>query len=66
MEFSCYVEKKNIESIRKSSNKISSGHEVDIVNGVAMSTWTTSVARLLGVPLKTLGASQAIFDVGSL
>lgn len=48
MEFSCYAEKKTTESIRKSSNKISSGCGVDIVNSVGMSTWTISVARLLG------------------
>ena len=65
-EFSCYVEKKTIESIRKSSDKISGGYEVDIVNGVAMSTWTMSMARLLEIPLKTLDSPQAVFDVGSL
>lgn len=65
-EFACYVERKTIESIRKSSSKISGGYEVDIVNGVAIFTWTISVARLLGIPLKAPGAAQAIFDVGSL
>lgn len=65
-EFACYVEKKTIESIRKNSDKIGGEYEVDIVNGVATSTWTLSVARLLGIPLKAPGTTQALFDVVSL
>lgn len=61
--FACYVEKKTIESIRKNSDKIGGECEVDIVNGVAASTWTLSVSRLLGIPLKAPGATQALFDV---
>lgn len=33
---------------------------------VATSTWTISVAHLLGIPLNAPGASQALFNVGSL
>ncbi|KAF3035370.1 hypothetical protein E8E11_005370 [Didymella keratinophila] len=64
-ELYCYVEKKTIDSVHESSERISDGYEVDIVN-VATSTWTISVAHLLGIPLKAPGASQVLFDVGSL
>jgi hypothetical protein len=65
-EFSCYVEKKTVESIRKNGHETSGTWEIDVVNGVAISTWTISVARLLGIPLKTPGASQPFFDTESL
>jgi hypothetical protein len=65
-EFSCYVEKKTVETIRRNSEGTSEWYEVDVVNDVAIPTWTSSVARLLGIPLRAPGASQALFDVSSL
>lgn len=61
-EFSSYVKKRTIEEIRKNSRSIRNCHEIDVVNSVATSAWTEAVARLLGIPFKTLGASQSVFD----
>lgn len=65
-EFSCYVEKGTIESIRKNSHRVRNFFEVDVVNSVATSTWAASVAHLLGIPLNGPYASQALFSTESL
>ncbi|KAF2628738.1 heme peroxidase [Macroventuria anomochaeta] len=65
-EFSCYVEKITSGLIRQNSRKAHNYLEIDIVNSVATSTWTESVARLLGIPLKAPGTPQGVLDSETL
>ena len=65
-EFACCVEKWTAELVRKNSRRCRGYLEIDLVNNIAISAWTNSVAHLLGIPLKSPSAPQAVLDCEAL